>query len=327
MNNKGLRIMKTVALSMAIVLFGLSLSFAQQYPNRPINVLLGYGAGGTIDTSFRPLAKAAEKYLGQSLMITNNGAGQGTVALGLVAKEKPDGYYLNVCHTGMLTMTPHLREVPYKLEDFVPVAGYGVPRAAIAVKADSPWKTVKDLVEYARKNPGKVTYFAVAPGSSNHLAVEFIAKQEKVKFNMVPFQGGAPALAALLGGHIDLFSGSAFIPQAKAGEVRILAFYTEKRVKDFPNVPTFRDLGYNYAMDDIFFISAPKGTPSSVVQTLQEAFKKATEDQAFIQGAEKMEVIPGYYSAQDVQKYLMSAYGRYGKMIQEMNIPREGGSK
>jgi tripartite-type tricarboxylate transporter receptor subunit TctC len=323
MRNKRSREMSTAILSIVILLVSSSLAFSQQYPTKPINVMLGYSPGGTLDTTFRPLAKAAEKYLGQSLVITNNGAGGGTVGLGLAVKESPDGYHLDVCHSGLLTMTPHMRALPYKHDDLVPVMAYGMPQSALAVKADSPWKTVKDVVEFAKKNPGKFTYFYGTVGAPTHLAVEYIAKTEGVKVTPVPFAGGGPALAAFLGGHISGFSGSAFMPQARDGSVRILAFYLANRAKEFPNVPTLKELGYNFVNDEIFLVGVPKGTPSAIVKRLEEAFKKAMEDQAFLQTAAKMDILPNYQSGDEVAKYLTSAYARYGKMIDDLNIPKE----
>jgi tripartite-type tricarboxylate transporter receptor subunit TctC len=306
-----------------IFVTGISLCSGQQYPSKQINVMLGYNPGGTLDVVFRPLAKAVERSLGQPLMLTNNGAGGGTVALGIFIKEKPDGYNLDVCHSGLLTMIPHLREATYKIEDFVPVMSFGTPQSGLAVKADSPFKTIKDVVEYARKNPGKFTYFGGAPGAPTQVAMEFIAKQEGVQFSMVPFPGGAPALAALLGGHINASSGSGFVPQVKAGAVRILVMYTEKRVKEFPDVPTLRELGYNFVNDEIFFVSAPKGTPAPIIKALQDNFKQAMQDEAFVQAASRMDVLVAYRSAEEVRKYLTEADGRYGRLIRDLKISLE----
>jgi tripartite-type tricarboxylate transporter receptor subunit TctC len=323
MRSKSSRQTVTAIFSIIVLLVMTSLACSQQYPTKPINIMLGYAPGGTLDTTFRPLAKAAEKYLSQPLVLINNGAGGGTVGLGLAVKESPDGYHLDVCHSGLLTMTPHMRALPYKHDDLVPVMAYGTPASALAVKADSPWKSVKDIVEFARKNPGKFTYHYGTVGAPTHLAVEYIAKMEGVKFNPVPFAGGAPALAALLGGHISGFSGSAFMPQARDGSVRILAFYAANRIKEFPNVPTLKELGYNFVNDEVFLVGVPKGTPVPIVKKLEEAFKKAMEDQAFLQTMAKMDVLPIYQSGDDVAKYLASAYARYGKMIDDLNIPKE----
>jgi tripartite-type tricarboxylate transporter receptor subunit TctC len=324
MRKKGARGMSLGALSICILLVAASLAFSQQFPTKPINVMLGYSPGGTIDVTFRPIAKAAEKYLGQPLVITNNGAGGGTIGLGLAVKESPDGYHLDVCHSGLLTMTPHMRKaLPYKHDDLVPVMAYGTPSNGLAVKADSPWKTVKDIVEFSRNNPGKFTYHHGTTGAPTHLAVEVIGKTDGVKFTTVPFAGGGPALAAFLGGHISGFSGSAFLPQVREGAARLLVVYNENRLKEFPNVPTLKELGYNFVNDEVFLISVPKGTPTAIVRRLEEAFKKGMEDPVFLQTAAKMNILTRYQSGDEVQKYLTSAYGRYGKMMEDFNIPKE----
>jgi tripartite-type tricarboxylate transporter receptor subunit TctC len=244
------------------------------------------------------------------------------VALGIAAKEKPDGYHLEVCASGLFTIVPHVRPVSYKLEEFVPIMNYSTAQSAFSVKADAPWQTLKDVVEYAKKNPGKFTYFGGAVGSTTHLAIEFVAKAEGAQFTMVPFQGGAPALAALLGGHIHGHSGNTF-RQAREGSARILAVQTEKRLKSFPNIPTFKELGYDFYNDDMFLVVAPRGTPAAIVKKLDEAFKKAMEDPLFIEAITKMELLITYRGPEDLKKYLGEAAIRYGKMVEEFKIPKE----
>ncbi|MGD0236302.1 MAG: tripartite tricarboxylate transporter substrate-binding protein, partial [Syntrophorhabdales bacterium] len=139
-----------------VVMCGLSM--AEEYPARSVNVTVVYAAGGTMDTTARTLAGPAEKLLGQQLAITNVGGAGGAVGLGLIAKQKPDGYHLGVCSHAGLVFVPHVQTVTYKLDDFVPVMHYGFSPNAIAVRSDSPWRTLKELVEYARQNPRKVTY-------------------------------------------------------------------------------------------------------------------------------------------------------------------------
>jgi tripartite-type tricarboxylate transporter receptor subunit TctC len=299
-------------------------SFAQQYPTKPINVLVGFAPGGTMDISTRVLASKAEKFLGQPFIISNNGGGGGSVALGIVAKERPDGYYLAGCTSTGLIRIPQFRPVPYKLEDFIPIMHFGAPQTGLVVKADSPWKTLRELVEYAKKNPGKVTYSSTGVGSPMHLAMEYVAKQEGIQWTHVPYPGSTPALTALMGGHVTAQSGSTeWIPQVKAGEVRLLATHGEKRMKIFPDVPTFRELGYDFINETVFMAAAPKGTPSPIVKKLEEAFHKAMDDPEFIQTMERMEIEITYRNSEDTKKYLEEAYARLGKMIIELKIPKE----
>jgi tripartite-type tricarboxylate transporter receptor subunit TctC len=299
-------------------------SSAQTYPTKPIHILVGFAPGGTMDISTRVVASKAEKLLGQPFIISNNGGGAGSVALGIVAKEKPDGYYLAGCTSTGLIRIPQFRTVPYKHEDFVPVMHFGAPQSGLVVKADSPWKTLKELVEYAKKNPGKVTYSSTGVGSPMHLAMEYIAKQEGIQWTHVPYPGSTPALTALLGGHVTAQSGSTeWIPQVKDGAVRLLATHGERRMKTFPEVPTFRELGYDFINETVFMVAAPKGTPPSTVRKLDEAFHKAMDDSEFIQIMAKMEIELAYRNSEDTKRYLEEAYSRLGKMIIELKIPKE----
>ena len=299
-------------------------SSAQTYPTKPIHILVGFAPGGTMDISTRVVASKAEKLLGQPFIISNNGGGAGSVALGIVAKEKPDGYYLAGCTSTGLIRIPQFRTVPYKHEDFVPVMHFGAPQSGLVVKADSPWKTLKELVEYAKKNPGKVTYSSTGVGSPMHLAMEYIAKQEGIQWTHVPYPGSTPALTALLGGHVTAQSGSTeWIPQVKDGAVRLLATHGERRMKTFPEVPTFRELGYDFINETVFMVAAPKGTPPSTVRKLDEAFHKAMDDSEFIQIMAKMEIELAYRNSEDTKRYLEKAYSRLGKMIIELKIPKE----
>jgi tripartite-type tricarboxylate transporter receptor subunit TctC len=201
---------------------------------------------------------------------------------------------------------------------------FGAPQTGLVVKADSHWKTLKKLVEYAKKNPGKVSYSSTGIGSPMHLAMEYVAKQEGIQWTHVSYPGSTPALTALMGGHVTAQSGSTeWIPQVRAGEVRLLATHGEKRMKIFPDVPTFRELGYDFINETVFMAAAPKGTPSPIVKKLEEAFHKAMDDPEFIQAMERMEIEITYRNSEDTKKYLEEAYTRLGKMIMELKIPKE----
>jgi tripartite-type tricarboxylate transporter receptor subunit TctC len=302
-----------------------AICLAQDFPTKSINIMVGYAPGGAVDTAFRPLAAAAEKVFGQPLVITNNGAGNGTVALGLVAKQKADGYSLGVTASSLLTDAPHLRStLPYKLDNFVPIMSFAIAQNVIVVKADAPWKTLKELVAAARQNPGKITYFAGTPGSMMDLCVQQIARAEKVEFTQVPFPGGGPALTALLGGHINFFAaGGSGVSSAKAGTTRALVVMADHRMKDFPDVPSYKDLGYKVLPPDYFMVYGPKGIPPTVVKKLEEAFAKAMKDRQYIQTAQKLGLLEEYWNSDKTSKNLNSDFLEIGKLIREYNIPKE----
>lgn len=299
-------------------------SFAQDFPTKPVTVIVTFAPGGTLDTATRILAAKAEKFLGQPVIVSNVGGGGGSVALAQVATKKPDGYEITSCTSTGLIRIPQLRAVPYGPDDFIPVMHYAAVESGVVVKSDSPYKTFKDLVEYAKKNPGKVTYATSGAGSPMHMAMEFVAMKENLKWTHVPQTGGAPGLAAVLGGHVTAMSDSTeWLPHVKEGSLRLLATQGEKRMKSFPNVPTFRELGYDFINETVFMIAAPKGTPAPVIQKLDESFHKAMDDPKFIETIANIEFAVSYRNSADTKKYLDDAYARFGEMIKKLGIQKE----
>ena len=295
------------------------------YPTRPINLFIGYAPGGVVDISERFLASKAEKYLGQPFVVTNNGGGGSSVAYGIVAKKPADGYTIIGGASSGLIRIPQFRTVPYKMDDFIPIMHFATPSLTpIVVKSVSPWKTFKDLVDYAKKNPGKVTYSTLGVGSPMHLAMEYVAKQDGITWTHVPFPGAMPAFTALLGDHVAVNAGAGeSVPYIKDGTVRILVNLSEKRVKGWPNVPTLRELGYDFFNESVFMFSTPKGTPQYIVEKLQNAFRKAMDDPEFAAVMTKVEFDVSYRNSVDTRKYLEEASGRIGHMIYELKLPKE----
>jgi tripartite-type tricarboxylate transporter receptor subunit TctC len=297
---------------------------AQPYPTKPINLVVTFPPGGTLDVSARILASKAEKFLGQPVVVSNVGGGAGSVALGQMAKKRPDGYDITACTSTGLIRIPQLRAVPYSHQDFVPIMHFTAVQSGCVVKSDSPYKTFKDLIEYARKNPGKVTYATSGAGSPMHIAMEFVAGKEGIQWVHVPQTGGAPGLAAVLGGHVTAMSDSTeWLPHVKEGSLRLLVTHGERRMKAFPNVPTLRDLGYDFINETVFMMAAPKGTPAAIVKKLEEAFHKGMNDPEFIKTIQTLEFEVAYRNSEDTKKYLEDAYNRFAEMIKKLNIPKE----
>jgi tripartite-type tricarboxylate transporter receptor subunit TctC len=194
----------------------------------------------------------------------------------------------------------------------------------VVTKSTSPWKTFKELVDYAKKNPGKVTYSTLGVGSPMHMAMEYVAKQEKITWTHIPFPGAMPAFTALLGDHVNFCVGAGeSVPHIKEGTVRILANLSEKRVKAWPNVPTLRELGYDIFNESVFMFSAPKGTPQYIIEKLQNAFHKVMDDPEFAGIMAKVEFDPSYRNAADTKKDLDDANKRIGHMVQELKLPKK----
>lgn len=323
MKARRLGIVSAVVLGLLFVLVPVFAS-AQDFPTKPVTVTVTFAPGGTLDVSTRILAATAEKFLGQPVIIANVGGGGGSVALAQVAKKKADGYEITSCTSTGLIRIPQLREVPYTVDDFIPVMHYAAVESGVVVKSDSPYKTFKDLVEYAKQNPGKVTYATSGAGSPMHMAMEFVAMKESIKWTHVPQTGGAPGLTAVLGGHVTAMSDSTeWLPHVKEGSLRLLATHGEKRMKNFPNVPTFRDLGYDFINETVFMIAAPKGTPAPVIKKLDESFHKAMDDPKFIETIANIEFAVSYRNSADTKKYLDDAAARFADMIKKLGIQKE----
>ena len=324
MKKKGWKVGKVIfGVGLFLVLIP-GLSSAQQYPTKQINMLVTFAPGGTLDASVRLLAIKAEKFLGQPLIISNNGGGAGSVALGIVKTQKPDGYSLTACTSTGLIRLPQFRSLPYTHEDFTPIMHFASVNTGVVVRSDTPYKTYNDLIDYARKNPGKVSYATSGVGSPMHLAMEFVARKENIQWTHVPYPGGAPGLAAVLGGHVTAMSDSTeWLPHVKDGTLRLLVSHGEVRMRSFPNVPTLRDLGYDFINESVFIIAAPKGIPAPVLSKLDDSFHKAMQDPEFVDLITKMEFNISYRNSADTMKYLVDNYDRLGKMIRDYKIPTE----
>jgi len=297
---------------------------AETYPSKPINLLVAFAPGGSLDGTMRLLAKKAEQYLGQPFAIDNNGGASGAAALAIVAKARPDGYQLVGCTSVGLVGIPQFRPVAYKLSDFIPIMHYGAPQSGLIVKGDAPWKTMKEFIEYAKKNPGKIRYSTNGIGTTQDMAMKYIAQKEGIKWTVIPFKGQAEALTALLGGHVEATSNSADVEAyVKDGRVRLLATHGETRMKSFPNVPTFRELGYQYVNPTRFIIAAPKGTPEAVIKRLDEAFAKAVADPEFVSLMTKLDMEVIYRHPQQMMSWLEEQHTLMGNMIRDFNIPTE----
>ncbi len=324
MKGKGWSSGKIIFILGFLLIFVPLLSFAQQYPTKPINLIVTFPPGGTLDVSARILATKAEKFLGQPLVVSNVGGGAGSVALGQVVKKRPDGYDITSCTSTGLIRIPQLRAVPYSHEDFVPIMHFTAVQSGVVVRSDSPYKTFKDLIEYARKNPEKVNYATSGTGTPMHIAMEYVAVREGIRWIHVPQTGGAPGLAAVLGGHVTAMSDSTeWLPHVKEGSLRLLVTHGERRMKAFPNVPTLRDLGYDFINETVFMMAAPKGTPAPIVKKLDEAFHRGMDDPEFIKTIQTLEFEVAYRNSEDTKKYLEDAYNRFAEMIKKLNIQKE----
>ncbi len=296
----------------------------EKYPSRTINFMIGYPAGGTTDVCARPLTNAASKILGQPVVVVNKPGAGSAVAVAMLKNEKPDGYTIGILPSGAV-LSQHMRKVPYdSAKDFTPIMQYAVYLYGFVVRADAPWKTFKEVIEFAKANPGKLRYSTAGPGTPQHLVMERLAMKEKIKWTHVPFDGGGPAIAALLGGHVEASSQTTeWKKHVETGRLRLLAVYGEKRMKEFPNVPTLLELGYGITAPSLICIIGPKGLSPQIVDTLHQAFKKAMEDPDFVKIGEQMDQPVLYRSPQELGKHLVEMNEQVGALIKSLGLRKE----
>jgi tripartite-type tricarboxylate transporter receptor subunit TctC len=317
---------KYFAIPMLLVCFVLlfsDLSWSQTFPNKPITLLICSAPGQLGDITTRATAAKAEKFLGQPFTFVNNNAGGGSVAFGITKKVKPDGYTIMSAPTGNLIWLPYTRPVDYKLEDYTAILTNLVMTSGLVVKADSPWKTFKELVAYAKQNPGKVSYAVTSAGVPMDIAMQYVAKQEGIRWTAVPTPGSDPN-TMLLGGHVTAYSGStSWLPHVKSGAFRLLAMHSATRMKDFPDVPTFKELGYNFVHESYSVFLAPKGTPEPIIKKLDEAFRKALDDKEVIDIYTKLGVNAGYRDYKQTTKDMLQSRDIVGNVMKALGITPE----
>jgi tripartite-type tricarboxylate transporter receptor subunit TctC len=294
----------TRALAAAAIIGAATGAMAQSYPTKPITLIVPWPAGGSTDVAMRALAENASKHLGQPIVIDNKAGASGTLGPAtMAATAKPDGYTIAQMPITVMRL-PLMQKVSWEAEKsfsyIVHLTGYTF---GITTKADGPFKKWEDVVEYAKANPGKVTYATPGAGTSLHIGMEQIADAAGIKLTQVPFKGGAETGAAVLGGHTTLQADSTgWKPLVEAGQLRLLAIWTANRSKVWPEVPTLKELGYPFVFDSPFGIAGPKGMDPKIVQILHDAFKKAVEDPGVIATLERYDMVPRYLSTEDYNK-------------------------
>ncbi len=310
--------MKKTILVLVALMIGLGFSLAcaeDDYPAKPVTLIVPFKAGGGTDIGTRILAKYAEKYLGQALVIKNVEGGGSEVGVSQMLRSKPDGYTIGGFNTASITLTL-LRKASYDaLKDGTPVCLLVSDPRLFAVRAnDERFKTAADFIKYAKDKPGDLTIGTSGAGTSGHLSILVMNKAAGIKTKPVHFKGAGASRAAFLGGHIDAIAQTLgeVMEMQKTGEARVIAIATEKRIKELPDVPTFREVGIDLVISSNRGIMAPKGTPQEAIDKLAAAFKKASEDPKYLGEMEKIGLPVRYlgpkeYAALNEQEYKINA--------------------
>ena len=299
-------------------------SMAQAFPSKPIVLVLPFPPGGSFDPILRALGNAAAKELGQPIVLMHKpGAGGVTGTASLATMNEADGYTIALMHNSVIRQ-PLLTKVGWDpLKDFTYVIGLGALSTGIAVAADSPWKTLPELLADAKARPGIVSWGNVGAISANRIHAERLARAAGVKFNMIPFKGGSEAFTALIGGHLDVYGDPGFGPMASSGKVRLLATMTEQRLQRWPQVPTLKELGHDLVVQSNIGLVAPRNLPPAITERLHAAFRKAAEDADYKRLSSEFDMAPALLEPAGYKAYAQAQFVREKTMLDEIGFKPE----
>ena len=296
--------------STALLPLAFSVAAQEPFPSRPIQMIVPFPPGGVADITGRPTAHVMGRLLKQSVVVQNKPGAGGSVGAALAARAAPDGYtiLMALSSISVLPVADRLQGRPpaYELDQFAPIALISADPTVLVMREDGPYKTLKDLVDAAKARPGTINYGSSGVYGTLHVAMEIFAGAADIKLFHIPYQGGGPAVAALLGGQIDaLASGpAAAIGQIKAGKMRALAVWGDKRLASLPDVPSMKELGYDatfYIWSGLF---APAATPHPIMAALRDAARRTAEDPEFKEAMAKVETPIAYLDAPAFKTFL-----------------------
>jgi tripartite-type tricarboxylate transporter receptor subunit TctC len=312
----------------AVSLAGLAPAAAEtpdQFPTKPITLIVPFQAGVTADLLFRGYAEAASAHLGQPVIVDNKPGGSATLGPAtMAASAKPDGYTIGQIAIPVFRV-PYMQKATFDpLKDFTYIIHVGGYTLGTAVKADGPFKEWKDVIEFAKANPGKFTYATIGPATTNAIAMELMARQSGVQFTHIPTKGGGESIAQLLGGHIMAMTESpAWAPLVASGQFRLLLLLNGERSKKWPNTPTLKELGYSYEFDSPFGLAGPKGMDAAIVKKLHDAFKKAYDDPKVIELHEKFDFTRRYKSTADYQAFVPKMAAEEKAALEKLGLAKK----
>ena len=295
--------------------------FAQAWPSKPVTLMVPFAPGGTTDIVARPFAQALSQELGQPVVVENRAGAGGTLAAGVAAHAAPDGYTLFVATVAHTMATSLYKQLPYDFErDFVPITILATVPNILIVNPSVPAKSVRELIDYAKANPGKLAYGSAGNGSTEHLSAELFKSMAGVDMVHIPYKGGAPMMADLIGGQIQVAietSGSA-APHIKGGKVRALAVTTTMRSPAFPEVPTLTEAGLKgYDVTTWYAILAPRGTPEEITTKLYNASAKILRTPDMKQRLEQFGGEPGGLAPGQFAAFIKSETAKWAKVVKE----------
>jgi len=297
---------------------------AEQYPSKPISLLVGYPPGGSVDTTARLIAERLSSMLQQPIVVTNRPGASGNIAAGVLAKAAPDGYTLYVGTSINAVSVSLFKSLSYDpIKDFAPISKFVVAPSILVVNSAVPAKSVKELVTLAKASPGKLSYATTGPGSSPHLCAELFSTLAGIKMLHVPYKGGGEVMQDLLGGRVDLtFSNPTSVMQLiESGRIRALAVTTAERFSQMPNLPTMIDEGYpDFDLSAWYGLFAPSGTPSEIIALLNANIAKILTMPDVKEALAKQGLEASPTTPEALGRELKSDIAKYGKLLRDADV-------
>lgn len=296
-------------------------AFADDYPSKPIELIVPASAGGGTDALARVFAEVTKKDLPQPFVVNNKPGASGVIGMNDVLASRADGYKLCMVIAEVTTL-PNLGLAKFDYTKFEPIARLNADPAAITVRADAPWNTLEEFLADAKARPGEMKLGNAGSGSVYHLSAIGLEDKAGVKFNHVPFSGAAPAVVALLGGHIDALdvSPAEVGPHVLGGKLKMLGIMADARIPAFGNVPTFKERNIDLALGTWRGLAAPKGTPKPIIDLLRATARKASEDPNFKEGLNKLNLGYAYLDAPAFAQAMQRDHEYFGQLIQKNGI-------
>lgn len=308
---------------LSLVFLSVSSALADDYPSRPVTIIVPFGPGGGVDTNTRALTPYLEKYLGENVIVENRGGGGGISGHTLGAMAKPDGYTLTMVSTGICSGPWTIKNLKFSPESFEYIGQVSFVPNFLVVNIKSPWKNLKELIDYAKANPGKLTTPHMDGWTSSTIADARFTYLTGVDTKVVGgFKSGAANLASILGGHTNYSFNNTneVLPHSAAGTIRVLAVAAPTRSAFLPDVPTFRELGYDDTSGVFRALAAPKGTPKPVLEKLDKALKAAMQDPNLPADFKKVGLTVDYLGPRETEAFVMSTYNQLGELFKKMGI-------
>lgn len=313
--------MKRLITALLLITTAAVVTAQDKFPSRSVEVILPYAAGGGVDIMGRAFAREASRLTGQSWVVVNRDGGAGVVGFAALAKSNPNGHTLVFSPASALTNAPFLvTNMPYKNHQIEPVCQVFENVFTLSVRADSPIKSVQDLVARAKAAPGKLSYGHAGAGSVPHLGVAALEKALGIKFNSIPYRGDGAMLQHLMSGELDF--GAPAISSIAGKGLRVLVLLSDKRNPALPDTPALTDVGYPGVTPGLNGLFAPAGTPKAVLDQLQGICQKVLESDDFKKAAQNLQQTPLFLSAAQFKARIDATYRTHAELVPELNLEK-----